>query len=88
MSKYFRRIFEWVKAWQYEGEPASEFPDWIQKLSAESDGWAWLVESYGDTIYFANHEMQVGEWIVSSVDGVCVMSDNAFRATYITEGNA
>lgn len=88
MKTYFKILDEYVKAWQYNGECLDNIPEWIQKLSNEYDGWAFLMDEFGGDVYVANHMLKRGDWIVSSVEGVSVMDDASFKAVYDNEDNA
>lgn len=86
MKTYFKILNEYVKAWQYNGECLHDFPLWVSSLSG--DGWAFLIDEYGGSVYVAGHKLVCGEWIVSSTDGVSVMDDASFKAVYDNEDNA
>ena len=83
MQKYFKRIAEYVKAFQYNGETREELPQWVLEL--EKDHYHindFTVNKYTSEMMFDATVIKNTDWIVVTQEEQFLMSDAAFRELY------
>ena len=86
MQKYFKRLPEWVKAWQYNGELREEMPEWVQKLEDERLLNVFTRNKYCDYIVFEGKKVRETDWFVIFYDNQKLMSNEAFIDMFEIEG--
>ena len=83
MQKYFKRIAEYVKAFQYNGETREELPQWVLELEKDCHYLnSFTINKYTSYMMFDGNEIKNTDWIVVTQEEQFLMSDAAFRELY------
>ena len=82
MQKYFKRIAEYVKAFQYNGETREELPQWVQSLECQKSGIDFALNAYGTYIMFNYQRVENTNWLVVFEDREEVITDEEFRRMF------